>query len=74
MENSQKIKDVICRTFGITEVSDDISQKNCDKWDSLRHLNLVVELESEFDISIEPEEIAIIKTLQDIIRIVNAKL
>lgn len=74
MNIEQQIKDVLKRTFGITEISDDISQKNCEKWDSLRHLNLIVELESEFDISIEPEEMAVMKTLQDIISIVSAKL
>lgn len=71
--NKQKIKDVICRTFGITEASDDISQKNCSNWDSLRHLNLVIELESEFDISIEPEEIAEMRSLDDIVRVLKSK-
>ena len=32
-----------------------VSQENCSNWDSLKQLNLMVELESEFDISIEPE-------------------
>lgn len=34
------------------------SQKNCAAWDSMNHLNLVVELEIEFGVSFEPEEIA----------------
>ena len=74
MEIKQRIKTVISRIFEINVVPDDISQKNCEKWDSLRHLNLVVELESEFGISIEPEEIAVMKTMQDIISIVSAKI
>jgi len=69
----ERIKKIMMQTFGISEIPDDISQKNCEKWDSLRHLNLVVELESEFDISIEPEEIAEMKTLSAIEKILTAK-
>ncbi len=34
------------------------SQGNCEKWDSLHQLNLICELEEEFDVEFEPEEIA----------------
>jgi len=47
-------------------VSDDISQSNFVKWDSLNHLNLVVELEDEFGVSFEPEDIAEMKSLEGI--------
>lgn len=74
MEIKQRIKSVISRTFKLDQVPDDVSQDNCENWDSLRHLNLVVDLEQEFDISIEPEEIAVMKSFQDIVKIVNDKL
>ena len=45
-------------TFEVDNVSADISQKNCERWDSLRHLTLASELEDAFDIELEPEEIA----------------
>lgn len=41
-----------------TEVDENASQNSIPQWDSLRHLNLVIELEVEFDVSFEPEEIA----------------
>ena len=69
----ERIVDVIKRTFEITEVSDDISQKNCAKWDSMNHLNLILELESEFNISIEPEEITELRNFDDIINILTLK-
>ncbi|MEI7661270.1 MAG: acyl carrier protein [Bacteroidota bacterium] len=69
----EKIKAVIKRTFKITEVPDNLSQKNCEQWDSMNHLNLVVELESEFDISLEPEEIAEMKSLDDILKLIENK-
>jgi acyl carrier protein len=59
----EKIKAVMSRVFQLDEIPDNISQQNCAKWDSMQHLNLVVELEDAFDVSFEPEEIAEMKSL-----------
>ena len=67
----EQIKEVIKRTFNLAEVEDNISTGNCEKWDSLQHLNLVVELESEFNVYIEPEDIAEMKSLLDIDRVLK---
>jgi len=57
-----------------TEIDVDTSQKNCDKWDSLRHLDIVVALEDAFDISFEPEEIAEMKSIVMIEKIIESHL
>ena len=62
----ERIKEVLKRVFELDEVSDDISQSNFVKWDSLNHLNLVVELEDVFGVSFEPEDIAEMKSLEGI--------
>jgi acyl carrier protein len=49
-----------------TDVDDNTSQNTCASWDSLHHLNLIIELETEFDVSFEPEEIAQMKSISDI--------
>lgn len=69
----ERIFEVLKRTFEVENVDENISQKNCGKWDSIHHLNLIIELESEFDLSFEPEEISTMVSYQDIIRIVSAK-
>ena len=53
------IKKVMASVFLVdeNEISDDISQSNFEKWESLQHLMLIVEIESKFDVSFEPEEI-----------------
>jgi acyl carrier protein len=51
----------------ISEFPLDIKQENIENWDSLRHLNLIVELEDNFDKSFEPEEIAEMISLDKII-------
>lgn len=69
-----RIIDVLKRTFNIDNIDRTCSQKTCEKWDSMGQLNLVVELEMEFDISLEPEEIGEMKSFDDIVRILNNKL
>ena len=67
----ERIKDALKRVLKLEVIRDDISQKNCDKWDSLSHLNIIIELESEFDITIEPEDIVEMKSLEIIEKKLN---
>lgn len=52
---------------------DSINQEHIDNWDSLRHLNLVVELEEAFEVSYEPEEIAVMTSIEKILEITSSK-
>jgi len=69
----ERIQEVMKRVFNLDTVPNNISQQNYDKWDSLNHLNFTVELEEEFDVSFEPEEIAKMKSLEDIEKILKAQ-
>ena len=59
--------------FELDSVDKTCSQTTCEKWDSMGQLNLVVELESEFDVTLEPEEIGEMKSFDDIIQLLKAK-
>lgn len=67
----EKVLEIIKRTFEIEEVQSDVSQKNCANWDSMNHLNLILEIESEFNVSFEPEDIAEIKSADDIVNLLT---
>jgi acyl carrier protein len=69
----ERIIEVVSRVLNIA-ADENTSQKTCAEWDSLRHLNLVVELEMEFDVSFEPEEIAQMKNIISIEGILKTKL
>ena len=69
----EKVLEILKNVFELNEVDKTCSQKTCNKWDSMGQLNLVVELESEFGISLEPEEIGEMKSFNDIIRILKKK-
>ena len=60
-----KIIEIIGGVLG-TPIDADTSQETCDKWDSLQHLNIIVALEEVFDVSFEPEDIAKMKSVQEI--------
>lgn len=70
----ERILECLKMAFELDNVDDTCSQKTCEKWDSMGQLNLVAELEMEFDISLEPEEIGDMKSFDDIKRILSAKL
>ena len=69
-----KILEILKDVFNLETVDVTCSKETCENWDSIGLLNLVTELETEFDISIEPEEIGKMKSFTDIVGIVNAKL
>jgi acyl carrier protein len=68
-----RIRKVVSQVLKIA-IDDNTSQDSCAVWDSLHHLNLIIELELEFDISFEPEEIACMKSIDAIEKIISAKL
>ncbi len=58
MENT-RIKQVMSAVFEVPVkfIVEDSSTDNIENWDSLRHLNLILALEEEFDVSIPDEEV-----------------
>ena len=74
MTLEERVLDVLKNTFELDTVDNTCSQKTCEKWDSMGQLNLVVELETEFDVSLEPEEIGEMTCVESIIQILKGKV
>ena len=70
----EKVVEIMKDVLEVGVISTDISQENCENWNSLRHLNLVSELEDEFDVEFEPEEIADMKSFEKILEIIQSKV
>lgn len=68
-----KIKEIMKQIFN-EDIDDSFSKNDTDKWDSFAHLDLIVRLEQEFNISFSPEEIGSIESYNDIKRIINSRL
>ena len=57
----------------ILDFPNEVNQEQIDNWDSLRHLNLIVELEEAFDVSFEPEEISEMISVEKIEQVIMEK-
>lgn len=69
----EMILNVLKRALEVDDVDVTCSQKTCAAWDSMKHLNVVIELEMESGLEFTPEEIAKMVSYKDIVRIVNDK-
>jgi acyl carrier protein len=58
MSNELKLKEVFKNIFQIeiSSIDDETSVDTVEKWDSLKHLNLVLALEEAFNITFTEEE------------------
>ena len=69
-----RVLSVLRTVFKDNTIDATCSQKNCAAWDSMNHLNLVVELEMEFGVSLEPEEIASMVDFSEVVRVIKSKI
>lgn len=69
----QKFLEFVADIMGVNaaDLSLDIKYKEFEKWDSLMMLNLIMELEEEYDISISLDTVGNINTLNDLFCLVN---
>lgn len=70
----EKVIEIMKDVLETEDLSLNTSQENCENWNSLRQLNLVSELEDEFDVEFEPEEIAEMKSVGKILEVIQSKL
>lgn len=71
----QKIREIMAEVFEVPvdQLKGSFTQHDIENWDSLHHLNLIVELESAFDVSYEPEEIGEMNTFEKIVSTTKRK-
>jgi len=71
-----RIKKVMAAVFAVSEgeISDDSSPDNLENWDSLRHMNLVVALEEEFNLEFDNDEAVDLMNYTLIKTIISEKL
>jgi acyl carrier protein len=75
-EINEKIVHVMSVVFevGENDINEDSSVDTIDKWDSLRHLNLILALEEEFGVSIPDEEVGNMVNYKIIHHVINEVL
>jgi acyl carrier protein len=65
---NEKLKNILAKVLLIDKnaVSDDMSRKSLEEWDSMAHLMLVSEIESAFEVTMSDEDIMEVQTVADI--------
>ena len=58
-DNKTKVKQIFCDVLGVSEseITDDTAYNSCESWDSLKHLQIISELEDEFHIDLEMDDV-----------------
>ena len=70
----EKLQEIFSSTFNKQiHISAETKKEDIGEWDSLSHLNLIVELEDSLGVSFTKDEITTIKSVNDIIDIVENK-
>lgn len=70
-----QIVELMASVFGVdsAEIAEGVVFGKFTKWDSLRHMTLVVALEEEFNVTFDEEEITDILSLDLIVEILESK-
>ena len=70
-----KVKKIMSDVFNINVdlIDGDSSPDNIENWDSLKHMNLIVSLEEEFEVEFTDEEIADSMSYRLILNILESK-
>jgi len=73
--NKSRLLEVMSIVFNekINNLNEKISMNNFDKWDSLKHLNLLVALEEEFKIRFDISQADKMADFKSIIKYINKK-
>lgn len=60
-----RISEVFQELLGLEadEINDDLAYETCDRWDSLKHLEIVTTLEKRFKIAIDVDDILAMENL-----------
>jgi acyl carrier protein len=77
MKTATSVEDLVAGVFGVARaaIDDRSSPDTVEGWDSMGHLNLVMELERTFDLSIpiaDAIEMASVKKIKEILRAYGA--
>lgn len=69
-----RLNEIFSVAFGeAVLLNNDSSKENMELWDSINHLNLIVELEAELNVSFTPAEIEKMNSVKYLIQILREK-
>lgn len=75
MDVLQKVIEIVASVCEVdkTEVTPDSTVGDFPAWDSMGHLSILSQVEENFEISFEPEEMMEIEDVNDIVKAIESK-
>jgi len=75
MAQFDRVRDVLARVMEVppAEVTPASQQAEFARWDSIRHLDLVMEIEAEFGCTLSMREATALRSVPDILRVLGTK-
>ena len=76
MDVKQTLNTVFRRVFDNDEITifDEMTANDVEEWDSLAHINLIMEIEAEFDVKFTVDDIVDIKDVGEMIQLIENKV
>lgn len=76
MELQHKLNEIFCTVFDddSIEISPEMTANDVDGWDSLSHVNLIVTIESKFNITFSQKELLTFKNIGDLLNSIRNKI
>lgn len=76
MEIKARVQDIFRDIFDDEElvITETMSAKDIEDWDSLAQINLIIAIEKEFGIKFNLEEVSSLKVIGDMLTLINKKI
>ena len=76
MELLQRLNEIFCEVFDDDDIkiAPDMTANDVDGWDSLSHVNLIVVIESKFNIRFSQKELLTFKNVGDLLKSISSKI
>ena len=76
MELQDKLNQIFCEVFDDDDIkiAPEMTANDVDGWDSLSHVNLIVAIESKFDIRFTQKELLTFKNIGNLLESIRGKL
>ena len=76
MELQDKLNQIFCEVFDDDDIkiAPDMTANDVDGWDSLSHVNLIVAIESRFNIRFSHKELLTFKNVGDLLNSIRSQI
>jgi acyl carrier protein len=76
MELLDRLNEIFCEVFDDDDIkiTPEMTANDVDGWDSLSHVNLIVTIESKFNIRFNQKELLTFKNVGDLLNSINSKI